>query len=69
MNILSPLLKFGLFEKHTKFEKIFLMVCTSTHGQSSIKKSMIYLVNVQNHEEHFFQILCASQKVQTLSQI
>ena len=43
-------LKFVLSEKHTKFEKIFLMVLTNQR---------------QNHEEDFFQIMCASQKVRT----
>ena len=34
-------LKFRLSEKHTKFEKIFLMVLTNTN-------QLIYLVNVKN---------------------
>ena len=51
------LLKFGLSEKYTKFENIFLMVLTN---------QLIYLVNVKNHEEDFFQIMCTSQKVRTL---
>ena len=46
--------KFGLSEKHTKFEKIFLMVLTN---------QLIYLVNVKTMRKIFFQIMCASQKV------
>ena len=50
------MLKFGLSEKHTKFEKIFLMVLTN---------QLIYLVNVKIMRK-IFQIMCASQKVRTL---
>ena len=46
----------GLSEKHTKFEKIFLMVLTN---------QLIYLVNVKTRGR-FFQTMCASQKVRTL---
>ena len=49
---ISSLVKFGLSEKRTKFEKIFLVVLTN---------QLIYLV-----KEDFFQIMCASQKVRTL---
>ena len=51
------IVKFGLSEKHTKFEKIFLMVLTN---------QLIYSVNVKTMREIFFQIMCASQKVRTL---
>ena len=38
------------------------MVCIFTHRQSSIKKSMIYLGNVQNHEERFLSnFVCFSE--------
>ena len=51
--------KFELSEKKTKFEKVFLVVLTN---------QLIYLLSKrQNHEEDFFQIMCASQKVQTLT--
>ena len=43
-------LKFGLSEKHTKFEKIFLMVLTN---------QLIYLVNVKTMR-NIFQIMCVS---------
>ena len=33
-----PLIKFGIFEKHTKFEKIFPMVLTN---------QLIYFVNIK----------------------
>ena len=49
------LLKFGLSEKHTKFEK------NLPHGL------YIYLVK-SKPRGIFFQNLCASQKVQTLGQ-
>ena len=39
-------LKFGLSEKHIKFEKIFLMVLTN---------QLIYLVNVKTMRKIFFQ--------------
>ena len=51
------LLKFGLSEKHTKFEK------NLPYG---FDKSADLLSKRQNHEENFFQIMCASQKVRTL---
>ena len=44
MNIWQYLLKFGLYEKHTKFEKIFFMVLTN---------QLIYLVNVKTMEDFF----------------
>ena len=49
--------KFGLSEKHKKFEKTFLVVLTN---------HLIYLVNVKTmiEEDFFFQIMCASQKDQ-----
>ena len=51
-------IKFGLSEKPTKFEKIFLIVLTN---------QLIYLVNIKTiFKEDFFQIMCASQKVPTL---
>ena len=50
------MIKVGLSEKRTKFEKIFLMVLTN---------QLIYLVNVKTMED-FFQIMCASQKLRTL---
>ena len=57
----SPLqfeVKFGLSEKRTKFEK------NLPHG---FDKSADLLSKRQNHEEDFFQIMCASQKVQSLT--
>ena len=51
------ILKFGLSEKLTKFEKIFLVVLTN---------QLIYLVNIKTMTKIFFQIMCASQKVWTL---
>ena len=50
------LLKFGLSEKHTKFEKIFLMVLTN---------QLIYLVNVKAMRKIFSNYVC--QKVRTLA--
>ena len=43
------MLKFGLSEKHTKFEKTFLMVLTN---------HLIYLVNVKTmiEEDFFFKL-------------
>ena len=43
--------KFGLSEKHTKFEKIFLMVLTN---------QLIYLP--QNHNEDFFKLYVLLKK-------
>ena len=51
------MIKFRLSEKHTKLEKIF---------GSGFDKSADLLIKCQNHKEDFFQIMCASQKVQTL---
>ena len=51
-------LKFGLSEKHTKFEK------NLPYG---FDKSADLLSKLQNHEKDFFQIMCASQKVRTLN--
>ena len=48
---------FGFSEKRTKFEK------NLPHG---FDKSADLLSKRQNHEEDFFQIMCASQKVRTL---
>ena len=50
-------LKFGLSEKHTKIKK------NLPHG---FDKSADLLSKRQKHEEDFFQIMCASQKVRTL---
>ena len=52
--------KFGLSEKHRKFERIFIMVLTN---------QPIYLVNVKTIRKIFFLIVCASQKVRTLLKI
>ena len=53
----SNITKFGLSEKHTKFKK------NLPHG---FDKSADLLSKRQNHEEDFFQIMCASHKVRTL---
>ena len=45
-------LKFGLSEKHTKFEKIFLMVLTN---------QLIYLVNVKTMRKIFSNYVCFSK--------
>ena len=45
-------LKFGLSEKHTKFEKIFLMVLTN---------QLIYLVNVKTMRTIFSNIVRFSE--------
>ena len=42
-------IKFGLSEKHTKFEKIFLMVLTN---------QLIYLVNVKTMRKIFSNYVC-----------
>ena len=47
------LLKFGLSEKHTKFEKIFLMVLTN---------QLIYLVNVKTMRKIFFKLCMLLKK-------
>ena len=63
VNPTSPIfwtLKFGVSDKHTKFEKIILMVLTN---------QLIYLVNVKTMRKIFFQFMCASQKVRTLQSI
>ena len=52
MIICSFLLKFGLSEKHTKFEKIFLMVLTN---------QLIYLVNVKTMRNIFSNYVCFSK--------
>ena len=44
---MSTASKFGLSEKHTKFEKIFLIVLT---------KQLIYLVNVKTMRKIFFKL-------------
>ena len=44
--------KFGLSEKHTKFEKIFLMVLTN---------QLIYLVNVKTMRKIFSNYVCFSE--------
>ena len=46
-------LKFGLSEKHTKFEKIFLMVLTN---------QVIYLVNVKSMRKIFFKLCVLLKK-------
>ena len=46
------MLKFGLFEKHTKFEKIFFMVLTN---------ELIYLVKVNQEEDFFSNYVCFSK--------
>ena len=48
--------KFGIFEKHTKFEKIFLMFWCLLSKSADLSKPWGRL----------FQFLCASQKVWTL---
>ena len=45
-------LKFGLSEKYTKFEKIFLMVLTN---------QLIYLINVKTMRKIFSNYLCFSK--------
>ena len=45
-------LKFGLSEKHTKFEKIYLMV---------LKNQLIYLVNVKTIRKIFSNYVCFSK--------
>ena len=45
-------LKFGLSEKHTKLEKIFLMVLTN---------QLIYLVNVKTMTKIFSNYVCFSK--------
>ena len=52
------MLKFGLSEKHKKFEK------NLPYG---LDKSADLLSKRQNHEEDFFQIMCDSQKVRTVN--
>ena len=46
------LVKFGLSEKHTKFEKIFLIVLTN---------QLIYLVNVKTMRKIFSNYVCFSK--------
>ena len=46
-------IKFGLSEKHTKFEKIFLMVLTN---------QLIYLVNVKTIRKIFFELCVLLKK-------
>ena len=46
------LVKFGLSEKHTKFEKIFLMVLTNR---------LIYLVNVKTMRKILSNYVCFSK--------
>ena len=45
-------LKFGLSKKHTKFEKMFLMILT---------KQLIYLVNVKTMRKIFLNYVCFSE--------
>ena len=49
--------KFGLSEKHTKFEKIFLMVLTN---------QLIYLVNVKTMRKIFSNYVCKKKVVSTV---
>ena len=54
-------IKVRTFWETHKIWKIFFMVLTN---------QLIYLVSkLQNHEQDFFQIMCASQKVQTLKKV
>ena len=56
-------IQFGLSEKHTKFEKIFhlnLTLLSSTITQWRQIEEKIFI---------FFQILCGSQKIQTLTHL
>ena len=46
-------IKFGLSEKHTKFEKIFLMVLTN---------QLVYLVNVKTMRKIFFKLCVLLKK-------
>ena len=48
----NPEVKFGLSEKHTKFEKIFLMVLTN---------QLIYLVNIKTMRKIFSNYACFSK--------
>ena len=45
-------IRFGLSEKHTKFEKIFLVVLTN---------QLIYLVNVKTRRKIFSNYVCFSK--------
>ena len=53
-SIFMAILKFGLSEKHTKFEKIFLMVLTN---------QLIYLVNVKTMRNIFSNHVCFSKNL------
>ena len=57
--VVDTVLKFGLSEKHTKFEKIFLMV---------LANQLIYLVNVKTMRKIFFK-LCVLLKKSELYQV
>ena len=50
---ISFYIKFGLFEKHTKFEKNFLTVLTN---------QIIYLVNVKTIRQIFFKLFVLLKK-------
>ena len=50
---LRKMLKFRLSEKHTKFEKVFLMVLTN---------QLIYLVNVKTMRKIFFKLFVLLKK-------
>ena len=53
--LLGPcLIKFRLSEKHTKFEKIFLMVLTN---------QLIYLVNIKTMRKIFSNYVCFSKSL------
>ena len=53
MILVSLILKFGLSEKHTKFEKIFLMV---------LANQLIYLVNIKTMRKIFFKLCVLLKK-------
>ena len=58
-NVFKAFVKFGLSEKQTKYEKIFLMVLTNPADLLSKRR---------NHKEDFFKLgMCASHNVQTLA--
>ena len=52
--VMTLSVKLGLSEKHTKFEKIFLMVLTN---------QLIYLVKTKTMRNFFSNYLCSSNKI------
>ena len=52
LELIFMYIKFGLSEKHTKFEKIFLMVLTN---------QLIYLVNIKTMRKIFSNYMCFSK--------